>query len=94
MATVNQTDEFKAWLKALKDTQGKAKIISRVDRLKVNHLGDVGPVGDGMSELKIDFGPGYRVYFKKTGKDEYTVYFGGNKSTQKRDIKRAKELAT
>lgn len=94
MATVNQTDEFKAWLKALTDVEGKAKIVARIQRLQMGNPGKVDPVGDGMSELKIDFGPGYRVYFKKTGKDEYTVYFGGNKSTQKRDIKRAKELAT
>lgn len=93
MATITQTPHFKAWLSGLTDQVGKAKIIARIGRLEMGNAGDVAPVGDGISEMRIHFGPGYRVYYKKAG-ESITILCGGDKSTQTRDIKLAKELAT
>lgn len=94
MPAVNQTPEFKDWLTALADLQGKARIIARIKRLAAGNPGKVEPVGNGISEMKIDFGPGYRLYFKRTGKEILLLLCGGDKSTQAKDIKKAKELAT
>src|SRR5690348_8749615 len=89
---IRETDEFRAWLKALRDRNGKAKILIRIERLKRGNPGDVAPVGDGISEMRIDYGPGYRVYYIQ----RWQVVFlldGGDKGSQKRDIELAKELA-
>jgi putative addiction module killer protein len=67
--------------------------LSRIQRLELGNAGDVKPVGDGISEMRIDYGPGYRVYYKQTGKEIVLLLCGGDKSTQDRDIKRAKQLA-
>jgi putative addiction module killer protein len=92
MATTRKLPDFDAWLRKLKDSRGKTKILSRIERLERGNPGDVGPVGDGISEMRIDFGPGYRVYYKQSG-DDIVVLCAGDKDTQSRDIEKAKNLA-
>jgi|SRR5438105_4381320 len=93
MLTIHETEEFSAWMSALRDARGKAKIAARIDRLAQGNPGDVAPVGRGVSELRIDFGPGYRLYFVRRGTDIVILLCGGDKSTQARDIKLAIKLA-
>jgi len=90
---VQKTEVFDSWLAALADQKAVAKIVSRIERVEMGNPGNVEPVGDGISEMKIDYGPGYRVYYKQTGKIVMLLLCGGDKSTQRKDIKRAKELA-
>jgi putative addiction module killer protein len=92
MLTIRETDVFSAWMSALRDTRGKAKIAARVDRLAQGNPGDVAAVGAGVSEMRIDFGPGYRVYYTHHGKEIVVLLCGGDKATQDRDIKRAIKL--
>jgi len=92
MAIIRKTDVFKKWMKKLKDAIAKAHIDRQIDRLSRGNPGDVEPIGEGCSEMCIDYGPGYRVYFKDTGR-EIIILCGGDKSTQKKDIERAKRLA-
>jgi len=100
MATVRRTHDFDRWLKELTDRKARAKIIVRIQRMETGNLGDVKPAGSGISEMRIDFGPGYRIYFKQTGSlfallrgPEYTLLCGGDKGSQPTDIKRAKQIA-
>jgi putative addiction module killer protein len=93
MKEIRRTDSFEKWLKNLKDRIGKALIIKRIDRLAHGNPGDVKPVGEGCSEMRIDYGPGYRLYYKDTGKEIIVLLCGGDKSTQTRDIENAKKLA-
>ena len=93
MPTVRRTAEFDWWLKGLRDVRAKGKVLVRVDRLALGNPGDVAPVGEGISEMRIDFGPGYRVYFKQTG-DTATLLFGGEKDSQRTDIPKAKEIVS
>jgi putative addiction module killer protein len=93
MLDVRETDEFSAWLGALRDKRGRAKILVRIARLAHGNPGDVAPVGDGVSELRIDFGPGYRVYYVQRGTKYILLLVGGDRSSQSRDIARAKRLA-
>jgi putative addiction module killer protein len=93
MIEVRQTEAFVKWLKALRDAKAAAKITQRIVRVSSGLLGDVKPVGEGVSELRVNFGPGYRVYFVQRGKVLVILLCGGDKSTQATDIKRAKELA-
>jgi putative addiction module killer protein len=93
MAVLRQTAEFSGWLRRLRDRRVRARIASRIDRMAGGHLGDVRAVGDGVSELRIDYGPGYRVYFVRRGPTVYVLLCGGDKSTQDRDIRTAKRLA-
>lgn len=93
MISAVRTDEFSDWLKALNDDRAKARVLIRIDRLVAGNPGDVEPVGEGVSEMRIDYGPGYRVYYIKRGSMLIILLCGGDKSTQKRDIKRAKQLA-
>lgn len=79
------------WLDGLKDNVGKARIISQVDRMELGIFGDSEPVGAGVSELRIHYGPGYRVYYAKEGKNIYLLLCGGDKSSQRKDIKLAKK---
>lgn len=81
------------WFKKLRDRQARARILARVRRLSLGNPGDVSPVGEGVSELRIDHGPGYRVYFKQQGDVWIVLLAGGDKRTQRRDIEQAKELA-
>jgi putative addiction module killer protein len=88
-----RTDEFDAWLAGLKDKVGKARILQRLDAAQHGNFGDCAPVGEGVSEMRIHIGPGYRLYYTRRGEVVYLLLLGGNKSTQARDIKRAKGLA-
>jgi putative addiction module killer protein len=93
MFEVQKTDEFDKWLSGLADQKALAKITSRIERLGLGNPGDFRPVGQGLSEMRVPHGPGYRVYFKQTGKTIVLLLCGGDKSTQVKDIKRAKEIA-
>ena len=93
MLHVRRLDEFSDWLKALRDLRARAKIVQRIDRLELGNPGDVAPVGEGVSELRIHYGPGYRVYIKQRGEDFVVLLCGGDKSTQAADIDLAKKLA-
>lgn len=93
MIEIRQTPEYEKWFVSLKDRTARARIDIRIRRLSLGNLGIVEPVGDGVSELKIDHGPGYRVYFVQHGGHYVLLLAGGDKSTQARDIKKAKELA-
>lgn len=91
---VHQTDKFKAWFDELRDVRGRARIQARIDRLSLGNPGDVRPVGSGVSELRIDYGPRYRVYFLRRGEDLIVLLAGGKKDTQARDIAQAVTLAS
>ena len=93
MFEILTTDEFDRWLSDLADERAKTKIASRVARLRFGNAGDVNPVGAGVSEMRVHHGPGYRVYYKQSGRTIIIILCGGDKSTQDRDIKRAKEMA-
>ncbi|WP_306837424.1 type II toxin-antitoxin system RelE/ParE family toxin [Neorhizobium huautlense] len=93
MFTIRETLEFANWLDRLRDQRAKARIAERVGRLAADNPGDVKSVGDGVNELRIDHGPGYRVYFVREGSVVYVLLCGGDKSTQERDIRQAKSLA-
>ena len=90
---IQETDTFSDWLQALRDGQAKARIAARVRRLAFGNPGDVKPVGEGISELRIRYGPGYRVYYIQRGAVLILLLCGGDKSTQDRDIQTAKRLA-
>jgi len=82
---------YAEWLHSLRDVRAKAKIIMQVDKMELNLFGDVKPIGEGLSELRIHYGPGYRVYYVKEGQQVFLLLCGGDKSAQSKDIKRAKE---
>lgn len=88
-----RSEEFDTWLAALKDKKGRARIVERIDSAEQGNFGDCEPVGEGVSEMRIHFGPGYRVYFTRRGEVVYLLLLGGDKSSQKRDIRRAIQLA-
>lgn len=91
MNTIQQSDEFKKWLQGLRDQTAKAKIVVRIKRLANGNMGDAKHF-DGISELRIDYGPGYRVYVAKRGSTLYLLLCGGDKSNQQRDIDRARKI--
>jgi putative addiction module killer protein len=93
MIEIRATDTFSNWLQALRDSQARARIAVRVRRLAFGNPGDVQPVGQGISELRIPYGPGYRVYFVQRGDVFIVLLCGGDKSTQSKDIETAKRLA-
>ncbi|MCP5200391.1 MAG: type II toxin-antitoxin system RelE/ParE family toxin [Gammaproteobacteria bacterium] len=93
MLEIRKTEVFAAWLDGLRDIKARARILVRLDRLAEGNPGDVKPVGEGVSELRIDYGPGYRVYFKKQGRTIVILLSGGDKRNQRRDIERALRLA-
>lgn len=93
MAEIRQTQTFREWLAALRDRRAAAKIAARLVRLELGLLGDIKPVGEGVSELRIDYGPGYRVYLIQRSEALIVLLCGGDKSGQGRDIKRAKIMA-
>lgn len=93
MIEVRQTDEFSGWFEALRDRTAKARIDVRIRRLSLGNPGDVRAVGEGVSELRLDYGPGYRVYFVQQGSVLIVLLAGGDKSTQEKDIRLAKLLA-
>ena len=93
MVEMRQTEVFATWFRALRDRQARARIQVRIDRLQLGLAGDVRPVGEGVSELRINYGPGYRVYFVRRGPELVILLAGGDKRTQNRDIQKAIELA-
>jgi putative addiction module killer protein len=93
MIEVRRTAEFSKWLAGLRDMEARARIAVKIERIVQGNLGDARPVGDGVGELRFDFGPGYRVYFVRRGDVLVILLCGGDKDSQQRDIKRAKELA-
>jgi putative addiction module killer protein len=90
---VRQTDECARWFERLRDRRARFRILARIRRLSLGNPGDVRPVGDGVSEMRIDCGPGYRVYYTERGRTVVFLLAGGDKKTQARDIERAKGLA-
>lgn len=92
MTTVQRTTTFRDWLNGLRDERAKAKIAARIDRLALGNPGDVEPVGSGVSEMRIDYGPGYRIYYVKR-KEVVTILSGGDKRTQTKDIASAISIA-
>jgi putative addiction module killer protein len=93
MIEIRQTATYSDWFAELRDRQARARIDIRIRRLSLGNPGDVKPVGEGVSELRIDYGPGYRVYFVQRGKTVVVLLAGGDKRTQDSDIKTALELA-
>ena len=93
MYKIEKTDDFDKWLRRLKDLRAKAKILFRIQKIENDeHFGDCEPVGNGIVELKIDYAKGYRVYFKESDGKIIILLIGGDKSTQQRDIEKAKEI--
>ena len=93
MFFIEKTTEFDKWLRKLNDLKAKAKILFRLQKLEYNgHFGDSKPVGDGINEMRVNFGKGYRVYFKEKDGKIIILIIGGDKSTQQKDIKKAKEI--
>ena len=92
MFRIQQTDTFADWLANLRDAKGKARILARLESIAQGSLGDSKSVGGGVRELRVHVGPGYRVYFAQIGRIVLLLLCGGDKSTQKRDIERAKRL--
>lgn len=93
MIEIRQTTRFATWLAGLRDDRARARILKRLDRARDGNLGDVAPVGEGVSEMRIFYGPGYRVYFVSRGKELIVLLCGGDKSTQDADIEEAKAMA-
>ncbi|HPX62089.1 MAG TPA: type II toxin-antitoxin system RelE/ParE family toxin [Deltaproteobacteria bacterium] len=93
MIEIRKTEHFANWLDNLRDIQAKARVLVRVERLASGNAGDVKPVGEGVSEMRISYGPGYRVYFIQRGSELIVLLAGGDKSSQSRDIKTAISLA-
>lgn len=93
MLQIRKTETFARWLDGLRDVRARARVQVRIERLAAGNAGDVEPVSEGVSELRIDYGPGYRVYFKKHGREVVILLAGGDKRTQSADIKTALRLA-
>jgi putative addiction module killer protein len=92
--TIRKTDVYKKWIKKLRDNNARYRIFARLERLSEGNPGDCRPIGEGLSEMRIDYGPGYRIYYKDTGQEIIILLCGGEKSTQQEDIEKAKFLAT
>lgn len=93
MIEIRKTEHFANWLDNLRDIQAKARVLVRIERLASGNAGDVKPVGEGVSEMRINYGAGYRVYFIQRGSELIVLLAGGDKSSQSRDIKTAIRLA-
>ncbi|MCB0049825.1 MAG: type II toxin-antitoxin system RelE/ParE family toxin [Caldilinea sp.] len=93
MVEIRKTDVFVKWLDGLRDIRARSRVLVRIERLAAGNPGDVKPVGEGVSELRIDYGPGYRVYFVRQGQAVIVLLAGGDKSTQATDIRTALRLA-
>jgi len=93
MYSVEQSETFSTWLNGLRDAMARVRITARIVMAKEGNLGDCEPVGDGIHEMRVHVGPGYRVYFTQRGRRVIFLLLGGDKSTQSKDIKRAKAMA-
>ncbi|HLX59775.1 MAG TPA: type II toxin-antitoxin system RelE/ParE family toxin [Planctomycetota bacterium] len=93
MVEIRQTDTYSNWFNGLRDRMARVRILNRIRRLSLGHAGDAKPVGGGVAELRIDYGPGYRIYFLQRAKTVVILLAGGDKSTQDRDIRMAIKLA-
>ena len=93
MIQLIRSEVFHGWIKSLRDLRAKARILNRLDNAALGNFGDCAPVGEGVSEMRIHYGPGYRVYFVREGSAVYVLLCGGDKASQKQDIERAKRLA-
>lgn len=93
MIEVRQTVEFAEWLNNLRDRNGRLRIVARLRRMELGNSGDMKPVGEGVSEMRVDYGPGYRLYLTTIGKAVVILLCGGDKSSQQRDIAKAKAMA-
>ncbi len=93
MIEIRKTEVFTKWIDGLSDIRARARILVRIERLSAGNPGDVKPVGENITEMRIDYGSGYRVYYKKTGRTIVVILAGGDKRTQKKDIKKAQQLA-
>ena len=93
MTDIRKTEAFAKWLDGLDDIRGRARVLARIERLASGNPGDAAPVGEGVSELRINYGPGYRVYYKQVGESLVILLAGGDKQTQTKDIKTALRLA-
>ena len=93
MLTVRQTAEFRGWLHRLQDANAAARIVARIRRMELGNLGDSKSLGAGLMEMRVDYGPGYRIYFVHRGPAIVVLLCAGDKRTQRRDIRRARELA-
>jgi len=90
---IRKTSVYKKWIKGLHDSQARYRIITRIKRLEEGNPDDCNPIGKGLIEMRIHYGPGYRIYYKDTGKEIIILLCGGDKSTQQADIARAKQIA-
>ena len=90
---IRKTAVFAKWIDGLRDIRARARVLARIERLAVGHAGDVKPVGEGVSEMRIDCGPGYRVYFIQRGRELIILLAGGDKRSQRQDIQTALSLA-
>lgn len=93
MLEIRKTEEFSRWIDGVDDLRARARIQVRIERLAAGNAGDTAPVGEGVSELRVDCGPGYHVYYKRAGRFLIVLLAGGDKSTQKADIRLALRLA-
>jgi len=93
MVEVRQTQEFAAWLHRLRDANAVARIVARIRRMEIGNPGDAKSVGQGIIEMRVDYGPGYRIYYVNRGAQIVVLLCGGDKRTQQQDIKRAQKLA-
>ncbi|GAC1034180.1 type II toxin-antitoxin system RelE/ParE family toxin [Pseudomonas sp. No.21] len=93
MIEVLQSRAFATWLNNLSDGKARARILARIDRMTDGHLGDVAPIGEGLSEARLHFGPGYRLYFLQRGQVLIVLLCGGDKGSQDRDIRHARRIA-
>jgi putative addiction module killer protein len=93
MIKIRETENYKKWIRGLKDKVTQSIITARIRRVSAGNFGDVGPVGDNISELRIDYGPGFRVYFTQKEREIVILLCGGDKSAQKRDVETAKQIA-
>ena len=93
MYKIRTTNIFTQWLDSLRDIHARARVLARIERFASGNPGDVKPIGEGVSELRIDYGPGYRVYYTKQGRKIIILLIGGDKRTQAKDIKKAIALA-
>ncbi len=90
---IRKTAVYASWIDGLRDIRARARILARIERFAAGNPGDVKPVGEGVSEMRIDYGPGYRIYFTKRGREIVILLAGGDKTTQAADIKMALRLA-